>query len=135
AQLMIFFYRLKVGVIALATALSVSAQANDSHGQLQANLRKLNPNISITRTSNTPVPGIIEVELGGSQIIYASGDGSYIFTGELIDITNGRNENLTAHSQQQIRRGVLATLAPTTFITYPATTEETSQVYVFTDTS
>ena len=127
-----FFHQSMLG---LAVLLSSLAHAIDTSERLQENLVKLNPDFSITRISATPVAGITEVELSGNQIIYASESGNHIFTGDLVDITDGRNDNLTEHRQQQIRRSTLATLDPATFITYPATADEASQVYVFTDVS
>ncbi|MCH8543780.1 MAG: DsbC family protein [Alcanivorax sp.] len=127
-----FFYQSTLGLTVLLSSL---AYAIDAPERLQENLVKLNPDFKITRISATPVTGIAEVELGGSEIIYASESGNHIFTGDLIDITDGRNDNLTEHRQQQIRRSTLATLDPASFITYRSTTEEASQVYVFTDIS
>src|SRR5690606_25091534 len=68
-------------------------------------------------------------------IIYASENGNHVFTGDLIDITDARNINLTDLRKQQIRVKMLEKLDPTTFITYPATVDEQSQIYVFTDIS
>lgn len=103
--------------------------------QLRHNLSALNPNLAITNVSSTPVADILAVELGGGEIIYASAAGNYIFTGQLISIEDGQQENLTEIRKRAIRRDVVGGLDPETFITYSATGPESAQIYVFTDTS
>jgi thiol:disulfide interchange protein DsbC len=53
----------------------------------------------IDEVSRTPLPGIYEVR-SGSDLFYTDADGSYVFTGELMDTRNRRN--LTAERMDKL---------------------------------
>jgi len=111
------------------------AHGSDDHSQLVEKIQKINPNMSVTNVQSTPVSSILEVEVNNSQIIYASENGDYIFTGQLIDISQGSSNNLTELRQEELRSRLLADINPRDFITFLASGEIIGEIYVFTDTS
>jgi len=78
----------------LALTLSLSAQAQDS--ALQTSLRKILAErlpalAKIDEISKTPLPGIFEIRINGSDIYYTDAEGNYLIQGSLIDLKQKRN--------------------------------------------
>jgi thiol:disulfide interchange protein DsbC len=74
----------------LALTISLSAQAQE------ANLRKILAErlpalAKIDEISKTPLPGIFEIRLNGSDIYYTDAEGNYLIQGSLIDLKQKRN--------------------------------------------
>jgi thiol:disulfide interchange protein DsbC len=51
-----------------------------------AKLKKLRPNLKITRVAKAPVPGMVSIDLAGGQQLYATEDGKYLFAGDLYEM-------------------------------------------------
>jgi thiol:disulfide interchange protein DsbC len=77
----------------------------------------------------TPVPGIFELRRG-SEIIYMSQDGRYVFTGDLYRV-QGRS-NLTETRKAEMRRKLIEALPEDRMVVYSPPTPKYS-VTVFTD--
>ena len=120
-------------VMLLASYLVASHAIAEPESTLERNLKNLNANVSITGIKETPIPGLLEIEIDGSQIVYASEDGNYVLTGQLMDISEGEPNNITEKSQQTIRARILADLNPSSFITFSAKGDQRAEIYVFTD--
>ncbi|KAF0806792.1 protein disulfide-isomerase [Alcanivorax sp. S71-1-4] len=116
-------------------ALYSHADGTASNSQLIEKIENLYPNMSVTNIRSTPLGNILEVEINGSQIIYSSQNGDYIFTGQLVDISKGTSNNLTEQRQQEIRGALLSDMNARTFITFPSQGESIGEIFVFTDTS
>ncbi|MEN9502229.1 MAG: hypothetical protein RI964_1514 [Pseudomonadota bacterium] len=79
---------------------------------------------------STPVPGVFEASFGG-EIIYASADGNYVFSGELIDAKN--KTSLTEQTRSAGRKTLMAQIDPSKTIEFKAKGEEKHVLYAFTD--
>lgn len=81
--------------------LAITASAQDA--ALRKNLQERLPSIqSVDEVRKTDIPGIFEVRINGTDIIYSDAKGNYILYGNLLDTRNRRNlteervEKLTA---------------------------------------
>lgn len=70
--------------------ISFAASAQSDVDKVRAELRKAMPNISVGEIRSSPVSGIYEVT-ANNQIVYATADGKYLFTGDLIDVASRVN--------------------------------------------
>lgn len=85
--------------------------------------------ISVSSIESTPVPGLYEVVTGGN-VIYFSGDGQYMFQGELIDFK--AQKSLTEVRRTGIRRKLIGELDESEMVIFkPEKVKYT--VTVFTD--
>ena len=74
----------------LGLALTSSAQAQEA--TLRKNLAERLPALAkIDEISKTPLPGIYEIRINGSDIYYADAEGNYLIQGALIDLKQKRN--------------------------------------------
>ena len=80
----------------------------------------------------TAIPGIYQTSFG-NKFAYLTGDGRYIFIGDLIDLEKG--QNLTELGRSEVARAALAAVPSSDFVVYPASTTEKTVLNVFTDTS
>lgn len=79
-------------VMAAASLASLSVWADDA--SIRKNLAERFPNFPpIDEISKTPINGLFEVRLNGTDIVYTDADGNYLIQGSIID-TKGRT-NLT----------------------------------------
>ena len=82
-------YRVSIVMLAGLGMLG-TAFASGETDKLKAELTKAFPKMEVTEIKASPVSGIYEVT-AGSQIFYASGDGKYVFTGDMIDVAGRVN--------------------------------------------
>ncbi len=80
----------------------------------------------------SPVKGIYQTRVG-ANVGYLSGDGRYIFMGQLIDLKTGAN--LTENAQRKAVKTRLARVPDSDKVIYPAKGGEKAVLTVFTDTS
>jgi len=74
----------------LGLSLAQSAQAQEA--TLRKNLAERLPALAkIDEISKTPLPGIFEIRVNGSDIYYADTEGNYLIQGALIDLKQKRN--------------------------------------------
>lgn len=92
--------RLALGVLG-AAALTASAHANEA--LIRKNLADRLPNLPrIEEVRSTPMPGLFEIRLNGTDILYTDAEGNYLIQGVLIDtkarvnLTEERLDKLTA---------------------------------------
>lgn len=119
-----------------ATLLAVSAVAQGA-GEIDEKAFKSNFQDAFPRTEITDIrpaaDGLVEVELNGREIIYASDDGRLVFTGDVIELRDTGPVNLKEARYQKVRNAGLADLDPDALITYPAKGKEKAEIYAFTD--
>lgn len=111
---------------------TLNATSPVSKDKMTELLRTRLGNSQITEPVATPVEGIFEVRYGAS-FGYLSADGQYLFTGNLIDLKQGRN--LTELSSRKIVVAELDQVALEDKIIFAAFGEEKAVLNVFTDTS
>jgi len=99
--------RRSVQVFALtsvALCASIPAVAQDKFDVVEQRIRELAPTAQSIAVSETPIPGILQVQVNG-DIVYASDDGKYLFQGRVIDMDT--REDLTESSKSTLRKELL----------------------------
>ena len=73
-----------------ALALSFGALANEA--SIRKNLAERLPRLpSIDEVSPSPMPGLFEIRINGSEIFYTDADGNFLIQGTLVDTKQGRD--------------------------------------------
>ncbi|MFT5134603.1 MAG: thiol:disulfide interchange protein DsbC [Gammaproteobacteria bacterium] len=96
---------------------------------IRTSINRTFPDVDITSIKKSQLNDIYEVLLG-PDLIYASGDGRYIFQGDLIDLKQKRN--LSEEQRSHTREALLAGISPKEYIEF-APVKRKHTVYVFTD--
>lgn len=124
------FFRYLVAICLLG--MGGVANADDQvEKRLTEQVKGVLPNAKVTGVKPTPVPGIYEVRIGPS-LIYMTGDGHYIFKGDIFDLQ--KKENLTNTRRAQARVEAFQTLGAENMIEFaPANGKARRTLYVFTD--
>ena len=121
-----------------ATAAVAPLQPRPLTDQLQPGNRKVTQLLEkrlgqpVPPATETPVKGIYQTRLG-ANIGYLTGDGRYIFMGQLIDLQTGAN--LTETARRVAVRDRLATVSMKDKVIYPAVGDEKAVLTIFTDTT
>lgn len=118
--------QLALSALLLAVAGNVAA---DDYSQIQQRLQALVPNVSDMTINETPMPGLMQVQIG-NDIIYMSADGRYLIQGRVIDLETQRD--LTEAAMSAMRKDRLQALDPAEFVTFGNDDAE-FDVLVFTD--
>lgn len=87
------------GLVMALTALPTQAQ--DDFAVVEERIRELAPNADSIAVSETPVDGILQVQIQG-DIVYTSADGRYLFQGRLIDLDTRADLTEQAKSVQRL---------------------------------
>ncbi len=129
-----------ITVMGAVVAMLVACSALAATGQIDKTaitkaFQKAFPGYQITDVQPTPMAGIAVVELNGSSTVYASNDGRFVFTGDLIQLGEQGPVNLSEQRLQAARQASLAKVSKADMITYPARGQQKAQIYAFTDTS
>jgi len=83
--------RLLAAVLACAAGLG-ALTASAGEAEIRKNLGARFPQFQkIDEVRKTPIDGLFEVRINGSDLYYVDGEGNYIMQGEMIDIRNKRN--------------------------------------------
>jgi thiol:disulfide interchange protein DsbC len=91
--------RVAVALMAMAHMGSVFAQGEEA--LIRKNLKERMPQIQpIDEVRRTPMPGLFELRVDGTDIYYTDGTGNFLLQGQLIDTRTQRN--LTEDRQQKI---------------------------------
>jgi len=96
---------------------------------VEARISGLVPDMSQVAISETPMPGFLQVRVGG-DIVYMSEDGRYLVQGRMIDMDT--QVDLTDQAMSGIRKEQLANLERSEFVTFGNGDSE-YEVLVFTD--
>lgn len=112
------------------TALSYNTMASDVETNIQQKLQQIIPNAPQAQISESPIAGLYQV-IVGPNVIYMTGDGQYLFNGNLVDLNT--RQNLTEAAKNQARKQALAAIDPKTMIEFPAKGESKHTITVFTD--
>src|SRR3990172_8689491 len=80
------------------------ALADDAEKTVRAALMKSFPGIEISEVRPSPVPGLLEVSIG-PNIAYATSDGKYILTGDLLDLST--RVNLSESTRQRVTKKLI----------------------------
>jgi len=97
--------------------------------EVQTSLAKVLPNVQSTQIKETPVKDIYSVDLG-DRFAYITGDGKYIFTGQLFDVESSVNYTELALGEKRVEK--INAIPEEYYITFPAKNKKHS-ITVFTD--
>ena len=76
----------------LACTLALASTAGAQEATLRKNLTERLPQLQkIEEVSKTPIPGLFEVRVNGTDIFYTDAEGNYLIQGSLIDTKQRRN--------------------------------------------
>ncbi|GAA5120722.1 bifunctional protein-disulfide isomerase/oxidoreductase DsbC [Alloalcanivorax gelatiniphagus] len=117
----------------LAVTAIARADGGIDEKAFRAEFKQAFPRANITAIDPSPADGLVEVEINGSDIIYASTDGKLIFTGDVIQMRDAGPVNLKEERYEKVRRDGLAGLDKSSMITYPAKGKEKAEIFAFTD--
>ncbi len=120
------FYTGLAGLLLAATASVAAAQ---DYSAIEERMRTLAPLAKSIAVSETPIDGILQVQVNG-DIIYTSADGKYMFQGRVIDLDT--REDLTETAKAGIRKELIAEIDTAGQITF-APPEPEYDLMVFTD--
>lgn len=95
--------RFCTSLLTLALGLALHSGASAQEAAIRKNLAERLPNLpAIDEVSKTPMPGLYEVRVNGSDLFYTDAEGNYLIQGMLIDtkarvnLTEERTDKLTA---------------------------------------
>lgn len=117
-------------VLGLASAI---AQAATPDAAIRKSLEQLQPGMPIESVSQSPMPGLYQVQLKGGRLLYASADGEFVMQGHLFQVKDGKGLNLT---QEEEARGLADQInaIPREQMVIFAPEKPKSHITVFTDT-
>jgi thiol:disulfide interchange protein DsbC len=107
---------------------ATSASATDFEA-IEARLTNLVPDLDQVAISETPVPGLMQVQIGG-DIVYMSEDGRYLVQGRLIDMET--QSDLTDAAKAVLRQEQLQSLDRAELVSF-GSDDADYEVLVFTD--
>lgn len=113
----------------LLLGVSAMVNADDDYSAVEERIRALAPNAGSIAISETPIDGVLMVQLGG-DIVYASADGKYLIQGRVIDMET--REDLTESAKAGLRQELLAGVDTSRQIAF-SPQEPVYELMVFTD--
>lgn len=116
-----------------AVLIAGSLGADDGGAQLAAKLKSLRPDIPIDAVKATPVPGIYALELRGGTVFYGTGDGRYLFAGDMYELGDSELINLAETTRVGKRKALMDAVAPEDMVIFAPDGETKAVVSVFTD--
>ena len=117
------------GICGVLIAMPALAAADEDYSAVEERIRALAPQTKSIAISETPVEGLLMVQIGG-EIVYATADGKYLLQGRLMDLET--REDLTEAAKTEVRRGVLESVDQSKQITF-APEAPKYDLMVFTD--
>lgn len=109
---------------------SVTAYAEqDAYEAVHESVSKIAPNADNIAVAETPLQGILEVQVG-SEVIYMSENGRFLLQGRLFDLQT--QTDLTDRAKTKIRRAAMDDLDASESITF-APDDPEHEIFVYTD--
>ena len=121
---------LKLLTILVTLIISVNSFAGPKESEaIKQALKNILPGMEINKIVESPFPGLYSV-LIGAELLYVSGDGKYLFKGDLIDVPN--KVNLSEQIRSVARKSILKSIPAQEYISF-SPDKPNHQIYVFTD--
>ncbi|MGR9090532.1 MAG: DsbC family protein [Gammaproteobacteria bacterium] len=98
--------------------------------RLTAAVARVLPDVAVTAINPGPIGGIYEVMLGPT-VLYISGDGKFIFKGDVFDLQS--LDNVTAKRRGAARMEAFAEIGADTMIEFAPAGDTKRTIYVYTD--
>lgn len=109
------------------------ALADENETAISDRLTKNIPGLSIASVRESDAPGLYEVETSTGETVYATENGEFLLTGDLLQVTDSGIANVTETRRATRRADALAEFGNGGAISFPAEGEEKAVVAVFTD--
>ena len=123
-------------VVALGVVLGAFGAASVSAGEVEdrisERLTQAVPGLKVVSVKESEAKGLYEVQSNNGDTIYATEDGQYLMTGDLLKITDQGIANVTEAARTEARREMMADYGNKGVISFPAKNEK-AVVNVFTD--
>ena len=114
-------------------AICLSKETSDSDLQIvEQKLKNLRPDLPIKDVYNSPVSGIIAIDLEGGTTLYVTDDAEYMFAGDLYSLSRGFS-NETDKRRDKARREILSKEPLEDMIIFSPSNEVKTFVNIFTD--
>lgn len=101
--------------------------------ELLAKLEALQPDLPISSVHETPLDGMLAVQLEDGSLLYATADGRFLFAGDMYSVQDEGFVNLTETIRSERRRELLASVRTEDMIVFAPEGERKTHVAVFTD--
>jgi thiol:disulfide interchange protein DsbC len=113
----------------LLLAAPLAALAQDDYSVVEERIRGLAPGAKSIAISETPIDGILMVQVGG-EIVYTTTDGKYLIQGRVVNMDT--REDLTENAKSELRRELIAGVDSSKQIKF-SPEEPEYELMVFTD--
>src|SRR5690554_901339 len=101
--------------------------AGETEDAIAKRLTDAVPGLKISSVQKSEAEGLYEVQSSNGDTIYTTADGAYLFTGDLLKITDTGIANVTEESRATRRKQQMAAFGKEGLISYPADGEERSE--------
>lgn len=104
--------------------------SQDETAKIRESMKEHLPELKIEEITASPLNGLYQI-MSGPTILYMSKDGRYVFSGDIIDLTNDQN-NITETARKKARLDGLKTLGEENMIVF-SPKDPKYKVTIFTD--
>ncbi len=113
----------------LLLAAPLTALAQDDFSVVEERIRSLAPNAKSVAISETPIEGLLMVQVAG-DVVYMTADGKFMIQGRVVNMDT--REDLTESAKSEVRRELIAGIDTSKQITF-SPEEPAFDLTVFTD--
>lgn len=120
-------------VLGLASAVAFAAEPDEA---IRQTLKALQPDLPIEAISESPMPGLYQVQLKGGRLLYTSTDAQFVLQGFLFQVKDGKAVNLTEQAESKGVAKEINAIPAAEMVVFPADAkaEKKTHITVFTDT-
>jgi len=119
--------------LVLSSALSMPVASGEKEDAIASKLAEAVPGLKVTSVQPSEAPGLYRVQATNGQTVYATENGRYLLTGDMLEITDNGIANVSERERAGQRREAMAAYSDGGVISYPASGEEKAVIDVFTD--
>ncbi len=114
------------------SATSAELQSSKVSDTVVAKLVILRPDLSVIRAKSAPIPNMVEIELTGGTLLYASADGRYLIAGDLYELGD-KLINVSQKARDEKRKELIEQVSLSDMAIFPAQGHRKAVMTVFTD--
>lgn len=123
--------RLLVTLVLMCGALQATAE--DRSAAIREQLAAKLPGLKIASVQASSAPGLYEVQAKNGDTVYATEDGQFLLTGDLLQLNANGLTNVTEARRAEQRAQALADFGDKSAIIFPAKGKQKAEISVFTD--
>ncbi|MDX1799905.1 MAG: DsbC family protein [Marinobacter sp.] len=123
--------RLLVTLVLMCGA--IQATAEDRSAAIREQLAAKLPGLKIASVQASAAPGLYEVQAKNGDTVYATEDGQFLLTGDLLQLNASGLTNVTEARRAEQRAQALADFGDKSAIIFPAKGKQKAEISVFTD--